>query len=298
MRHLIPEPLQRLRALVVRKPPEEELTSTEHSRDNIAHHYDLSNELFGLFLDETMSYSSALFPRPARLSAGPRDRAGPQDRAAARRGRGRRGHPGARDRHRAGASCRSGPPGGVRPSAHHPLHRAAGAGPRADRRSRAHRPGAGRPVRLPRRRGEYDAVLSVEMIEAVGTSSGRRTSPPRPASRAAAAGSGSRRSRCRTTGCSPPARLHLDQQVHLPRRLPPLRRRSTRSPAATRAAAGDRLSLGSDYAETLRRWDEAFLAASGPVLASVSTTRSCGCGTSTSSTRGPVSPPATSTSTS
>ena len=31
------------------------------SRRNIAHHYDLSNELFELFLDETMTYSSALF---------------------------------------------------------------------------------------------------------------------------------------------------------------------------------------------------------------------------------------------
>jgi cyclopropane-fatty-acyl-phospholipid synthase len=33
------------------------------SRKNIAHHYDLSNELFGLFLDESMTYSSAIFER-------------------------------------------------------------------------------------------------------------------------------------------------------------------------------------------------------------------------------------------
>ena len=62
IQHLIPEPLQKLRALVVRKPPEDELSSTENSRDNIAHHYDLSNDLFELFLDPTLSYSSALFP--------------------------------------------------------------------------------------------------------------------------------------------------------------------------------------------------------------------------------------------
>ncbi len=62
VQHLIPEPLQRLRSLVVRKPPEDELGSVENSRDNIAHHYDLSNDLFGLFLDPTLSYSSALFP--------------------------------------------------------------------------------------------------------------------------------------------------------------------------------------------------------------------------------------------
>lgn len=34
------------------------------SRRNIADHYDLGNDLFGLFLDETMSYSSGIFPRP------------------------------------------------------------------------------------------------------------------------------------------------------------------------------------------------------------------------------------------
>ena len=34
------------------------------SRRNIAAHYDLSNELFALFLDDTMTYSSGLFSRP------------------------------------------------------------------------------------------------------------------------------------------------------------------------------------------------------------------------------------------
>ena len=66
IQHLIPEPLQKLRALVVRRPPENELSSAENSPDNIAHHYDLSNDLFELFLDPTLSYSSALFP-PDRL---------------------------------------------------------------------------------------------------------------------------------------------------------------------------------------------------------------------------------------
>ncbi len=61
MQHLIPEPLQRLRSAVVRKPPAEEISSAENSQENIAHHYDLSNELFEQFLDPTLSYSSALF---------------------------------------------------------------------------------------------------------------------------------------------------------------------------------------------------------------------------------------------
>jgi cyclopropane-fatty-acyl-phospholipid synthase len=34
------------------------------SRRNIRRHYDLSNDFFGLFLDESMSYSSAIYPSP------------------------------------------------------------------------------------------------------------------------------------------------------------------------------------------------------------------------------------------
>ncbi|MGH8921687.1 MAG: class I SAM-dependent methyltransferase, partial [Actinomycetes bacterium] len=39
----------------------EESNSVEGSRENIHRHYDLSNDLFATFLDETMSYSSAWF---------------------------------------------------------------------------------------------------------------------------------------------------------------------------------------------------------------------------------------------
>ncbi len=38
--------------------------SIERSRENIAAHYDLSNEFFSLFLDPSMTYSSALFQYP------------------------------------------------------------------------------------------------------------------------------------------------------------------------------------------------------------------------------------------
>lgn len=68
VQHLVPRPLQRARSLVVARPPSAEKSSLKNSRDNIAHHYDLSNDLFELFLDPTLSYSSALFeaelPRP------------------------------------------------------------------------------------------------------------------------------------------------------------------------------------------------------------------------------------------
>ena len=58
---LIPEPLQKLRAAYVRRPPRAHQNTEHNTRDNIAHHYDLSNDLFRLFLDETLSYSSALY---------------------------------------------------------------------------------------------------------------------------------------------------------------------------------------------------------------------------------------------
>jgi cyclopropane-fatty-acyl-phospholipid synthase len=65
---LVPQGLQRLRALAVRRPPRHERSTEANSQRNIAHHYDLSNDLFELFLDPGLSYSSALFatePVPA-----------------------------------------------------------------------------------------------------------------------------------------------------------------------------------------------------------------------------------------
>ncbi|XOZ90399.1 class I SAM-dependent methyltransferase [Nocardia testacea] len=59
---LIPRALHSLRGLYVAKHPGTERNTPANSRANIAHHYDLSNEFFALFLDETMTYSSALFP--------------------------------------------------------------------------------------------------------------------------------------------------------------------------------------------------------------------------------------------
>lgn len=43
--------------------------SIENSRDNISAHYDLGNDFYQLWLDETMSYSSALFSQPAQPMA-------------------------------------------------------------------------------------------------------------------------------------------------------------------------------------------------------------------------------------
>jgi cyclopropane-fatty-acyl-phospholipid synthase len=62
---LIPAPLQKLRTLYLPRTPRQERNAEQNTRSNISRHYDLSNDLFSNFLDSTMSYSSALFPAEA-----------------------------------------------------------------------------------------------------------------------------------------------------------------------------------------------------------------------------------------
>ncbi|HET6967045.1 MAG TPA: cyclopropane-fatty-acyl-phospholipid synthase family protein [Ornithinibacter sp.] len=61
MGRLVPKPLLSLRGLVDRAIPLHTRNTLEGSRNNISAHYDLSNDLFATFLDPSMSYSSALF---------------------------------------------------------------------------------------------------------------------------------------------------------------------------------------------------------------------------------------------
>ncbi len=58
---LVPAWMQRLRRLAVHRLPRADEPTPDGARRNVHRHYDLSNELFALFLDETMTYSSALF---------------------------------------------------------------------------------------------------------------------------------------------------------------------------------------------------------------------------------------------
>jgi cyclopropane-fatty-acyl-phospholipid synthase len=58
---LVPPSVQRLRGLWQHRRPALERNTRSGARDNIHRHYDLSNDLFALFLDETMTYSSAVF---------------------------------------------------------------------------------------------------------------------------------------------------------------------------------------------------------------------------------------------
>ncbi|GAA5142287.1 class I SAM-dependent methyltransferase [Nocardioides marinquilinus] len=61
MADLVPRSLQRFRTVVAQRPPGWMKSSKKNSKNNISHHYDLSNDLFELFLDPSLSYSAALF---------------------------------------------------------------------------------------------------------------------------------------------------------------------------------------------------------------------------------------------
>jgi len=58
---MVPRPLQRLRRWYIPREPAAEEATIEGARRNIQRHYDLSDDLFALFLDPTMTYSGALF---------------------------------------------------------------------------------------------------------------------------------------------------------------------------------------------------------------------------------------------
>ena len=61
---IVPAWMQTFRAFVDQKLPSHERNTLEGSRSNIERHYDLSNDLFAEFLDPTMTYSSAWFASP------------------------------------------------------------------------------------------------------------------------------------------------------------------------------------------------------------------------------------------
>jgi cyclopropane-fatty-acyl-phospholipid synthase len=69
MGHMIPPVLHSLRHAVLSRQPTHHDNTIEGARENIHQHYDLSNDLFALFLDETMTYSSAIFSGDPRTSS-------------------------------------------------------------------------------------------------------------------------------------------------------------------------------------------------------------------------------------
>ena len=69
---LVPAPLQKLRALADKHVPHNQENTLDGARSNIAAHYDLSNDLFAAFLDQTMTYSSAWFDDSEPMAAATR----------------------------------------------------------------------------------------------------------------------------------------------------------------------------------------------------------------------------------
>jgi cyclopropane-fatty-acyl-phospholipid synthase len=256
---LVPRPLQSLRRFCVRRQPAADDPSEQGARGNIHRHYDLSNDLFALFLDETMTYSAALFREDAR---GAPAAAGPLLAEAQRRKIDR-----LLDLARVGPSSRV-------------LEIGTGWGElaiRAARRGahvltvtlaarRAERAGVAGRVAVELRdyrqvTGEFDAILSVEMIEAVGARYwpeyfavlGRRLAPGG------------------LVGLQsitmPHRRMMATRNTHtwvlkyiFPGGLIPSVTAIERSAARAGLRVAGRRDFGAHYAETLRLWRERLLA--------------------------------------
>jgi len=256
---LVPRPLQRLRGLVQHRMPQHHRTSKDQTRELIAHHYDLSNDLFRLFLDESMSYSAALFERDLSL-----DLATAQQRKidrlldVTRVGEGTRvleigtgwGELAIRAAAR-GATVHSVTLSSEQQALARERIEAAGFADRVQ-------------VDLCDYRdveGEYDAVLSVEMIEAVGhefwpTYFSTIDGLLAPDGRAGIQAILMPHDRMLATRGS---FTWINKYIFPGGFLPSAEAIDEVTTAHTSLRVTDRLAFGHDYAETLRRWDEAFL---------------------------------------
>jgi len=165
MSRLVHPLLQRLRHVVERTQPLDEENSPENSRTNISRHYDLSNELFEQFLDETMTYSSGWFePGDDLADAQRRKIDGVLDLARVRQGM----HVLEIGSGWGALAIRAASERGAHVTTLTLSHEQ-----QALARQRANDAGVGHlvDVRLQDYReahGQYDAIVSVEMIEAVG----------------------------------------------------------------------------------------------------------------------------------
>ena len=261
---LVPRPLQRARSLVQRRTPRAHRTTADRTRDLIAHHYDLSNELFGLFLDESLSYSSALFAHEHE------DLLPAQHRKIDR----------LLDRAGVGAGTRVLEIGtGWGELAIRAARRGAtvhtvtlSSGQLALARQRVADAGLSDRVSVGlcdyrEVSGEYDAVLSVEMIEAVGheywpTYFRTLDRLLAPGGRAAIQAILMPHDRMLATRGS---YTWINKYIFPGGFLPSAEAIDEVTERHTSLRVTDRLTFGADYAETLRRWDEAFLAAGDDV---------------------------------
>jgi len=266
---LVPAPLQRLRSLVVARPPRHERGSRRHTRDNIAHHYDLSNELFGVFLDPTLSYSSALFADdPSTVTRAELEVAQHRkiDRLLDQAGVG----PGTRLLEIGTGWGELAIRAARRGATVHTITLSVEQQRLARDRVAAARVADRVNVEIRDYRsvtGSYDAVVSVEMIEAVGWRYWRTYFETidrllRPGGRAAIQAITMPHERMLATRNT---HTWINKYIFPGGFLPSVRAidEVTRSHTALRLS--DRLAFGQHYAATLRLWDQAFMA-SGPAV--------------------------------
>ena len=300
MRELVPEVLHRLRHAVLSRMPQSHDNTIEGARQNIQHHYDLSNDLFKTFLDESLTYSSAIFT--GEPYGADDDLAAAQRRKIDRLldcagvGKGTKLlEIGTGWGELAIRAARRGAHGHLDDD----LDRAGRAGPRADRRGRAQRQRRRPPRGLPRddrtlrrdRQRRDDRGGRREPL-------GRVLHDDRPGARARWPGRAAGDPAGRLHGARHARHLHLDPQVHLPGR-------------AARVGRGDRAHHHRAHQVAHRRPVQLRPALRGDVAAvagagsrsrrqrsasSASTRRSAGCGRCTSPIPKPASAPATSTS--
>ena len=278
---------------VERTQPAHEENSKQNSRTNISRHYDLSNELFEQFLDETMTYSSGWFePGDDLADAQRRKMDGILDLARVRAGM----HVLEIGSGWGGLAIRAARERGARVTT-----LTLSTEQQALARQRADDAGVGHlvDVRLQDYRdatGQYDAIVSVEMIEAVGEAllADLLRAPSTPCSHRAA-GSGCRRSRWRTTGCWPPGAATAGSTSTCSRAGSS--RRCGRSRTTWPRTPTCRSWSAATWARTTRtpwRSGGSSSSATGTGSRAPSTTRSGGCGSSTSPTARPGSASATS----
>lgn len=168
---LIPLPLQRLRHAYLSRSPRHESNTVRQAKNNIARHYDLSNEMFAAFLDETMTYSSAVFSSVIPEDAADETLESAQHRKIDRLLDLAQVGPGTHlleiGTGWGELACRAGARGATVKSVTISEEQAALA------RTRIHAAGLSKSVEVDLMdyrlvRGEFDAIISVEMIEAVG----------------------------------------------------------------------------------------------------------------------------------
>jgi cyclopropane-fatty-acyl-phospholipid synthase len=279
---LVPRSLQNLRATVVARPPRMHRNSQRNTRDNIAHHYDLSNDLFGLFLDPTLSYSSALFDAEVLSTSGHRQAVAPVQGADLYAGQLRKIDR-LLDEARVGQDSRV-------------LEIGTGWGELAIRAAR--RGATVRTVTLSTEQqalaedriaatgmadrvtvdlcdyrdlrpdhGRYDAIVSVEMIEAVGheywsTYFSKLDELLAPGGRVAIQSITMPHDRMLATRHT---YTWINKYIFPGGFLPSVEAVDQVTSRDTTLRVSNRLSMGLHYAETLRQWDEAFVAASDAV---------------------------------